>query len=528
MEVTELDGRAYAKFVAAGSYFLGKYRTVLNDLNVFPVPDGDTGTNMYLTCRQAALSAGRVQDRSLARVAAAAAQGALMGARGNSGVIISQMLRGFAHHVRHRSEIDTFVLATGMREGVAAAKQSLVRVIEGTILSVAEAAAEHAYHLALHERDFYRFLSGVLRSANEALEKTPEQLPALKEAGVVDAGGAGFVYFLEGILQFLPAIKVRATAFPRRPERRQIFTAQQRVGAYKYCTEFMLERASCTAAQLREHLKTRGDSLIVAGEEPLKVHLHTDDPQAVQTFSGKWGLVSRIKVDDMERQHNVLLVDRPAIAYSTVCVVPGSGFARIARELGAEVVLEISRNPSVRELLLGVNRALSERVYLFVNDRNAVPAAQEAAELSERAVHVLATDDVLAGIAGLFALRAADSQASPDPQAIISAAHQVRTAQTVLCREGRNRGWNDGAAWETRGHGWEGALWRRDLGRRCGRCADGNGGRRRRPDHGVLWRCAEGTRRAKSRPALACVIRACGRRILFRRSKARRILDFTR
>src|SRR5579884_429212 len=191
MDVTALDGRAYAKFITAGSYFLRQYRQVLNDLNVFPVPDGDTGTNMYLTCRQAALEAGKLQDRPLSEVAAAAAQGALMGARGNSGVIISQMLRGFAHHVRHRSEIDTFMLATGMREAVQAARQALVKVVDGTIISVAEAAADAAYHLALRERDFYRVANGVLRAANEALERTPDQLPVLKEAGVVDSGGAG-------------------------------------------------------------------------------------------------------------------------------------------------------------------------------------------------------------------------------------------------------------------------------------------------------------------------------------------------
>ncbi|HEY9180878.1 MAG TPA: DAK2 domain-containing protein, partial [Candidatus Baltobacteraceae bacterium] len=199
MDVTALDGRAYAKFITAGSYFLRKYRQVLNDLNVFPVPDGDTGTNMYLTCRQAALEAGKLHDRPISEVAAAAAQGALMGARGNSGVIISQMLRGFAHHVRHRSEIDTFMLATAMREGVLAARQALVKVVDGTIISVADAAADSAYHLALHEPDFYRLANGMLRSANEALDRTPDQLPVLKEAGVVDSGGAGFVYFLEGV-----------------------------------------------------------------------------------------------------------------------------------------------------------------------------------------------------------------------------------------------------------------------------------------------------------------------------------------
>ncbi|HEY5425076.1 MAG TPA: DAK2 domain-containing protein, partial [Candidatus Tumulicola sp.] len=183
MDVIALDGRGYAKFLAAGTYFLRKYRQVLNDLNVFPVPDGDTGTNMYLTLRAATLETAKLRDDApLSEVAAQAAQGSLMGARGNSGVIVSQMLRGFAHHVRNRSEIDTFVLATGMRAASAAARQALVRPVEGTIVSVADAAAESAYHLALKEPDFYRFLAGVLRAANEALDRTPDQLPVLKEA----------------------------------------------------------------------------------------------------------------------------------------------------------------------------------------------------------------------------------------------------------------------------------------------------------------------------------------------------------
>ncbi len=381
MDVTALDGRAYAKFITAGSFFLRKYRQVLNDLNVFPVPDGDTGTNMYLTCRQAAIEAGKHRDRPIAEVAAAAAQGALMGARGNSGVIISQMLRGFAHHVRHRGEIDTFVLATGMREGVAAARAALVKPVEGTIVSVAEAAAESAYHLALHERDFYRFLSGVLRAANDALDRTPEQLPALKESGVVDSGGAGFVYFLEGVLRFLPDITLRSTAFPRRPQRSGVFTPQQVVGENKYCTEFILERAACTSGELRDALRPTGDSLIVAGEPPtIKVHIHTDDPQTVQTLAAKHGDPTRVKVDDMERQHNVLLVDRPAAQYSIVALVPGPGFERIVKELGAEVTVSGAGNPSVRDVLLAINKCLSERVLVLVNDKNAALAATEAAK----------------------------------------------------------------------------------------------------------------------------------------------------
>lgn len=444
MDVTTLDGRAYAKFITAGSYFLRQYRQVLNDLNVFPVPDGDTGTNMYLTCRQAALEAGKLHGRPLSEVAAAAAQGALMGARGNSGVIISQMLRGFSHHVRHRAEIDTFMLATGMREGVAAARQALVKVVEGTIISVAEAAADSAYRLALREPDFYRLANGMLRAANEALERTPEQLPELKEAGVVDSGGAGFVYFLEGVLRFLPDVQVRSTAFPRRPVRQQVFTPHQVVGENKYCTEFFLERAECSLLDLRHLLAPKGDSLIVAGAPPtIKVHVHTDDPDGVQAIAGRHGKIARVKIDNMERQHNVLVVDRSQSAYSIVALAPGPGFEQIVRELGAEVVVPAVHNPSVRDLLLAMTKCLSESVYVFVNDKNAVLAAQEAAALRQTqdgkstgagtlAVHVLPTPDIVAGIAGLFAMRSTAPGDLPDPARIMEASAHARSAQVFV------------------------------------------------------------------------------------------------
>jgi uncharacterized protein len=432
VEVTALEGRGYAKFLAAGSYFLRKYRHVLNDLNVFPVPDGDTGTNMYLTVRSAALEAGKLRDQPIAAVAARAAEGSLMGARGNSGVIISQMLRGFAHHVRHRSEIDTFLLATALREAATAARQALMRPVEGTIISVADAAADEAYRLAVRERDFYRFCRGVLRAANEALDRTPEQLPALKEAGVVDAGGAGFVYFLEGILSFLPEVKVRATAFPRRPVRQSVFTQQQVVGENKFCTEFVLENASISVQDIRRLLEPRGESLLVIGDRPtIRVHLHTDNPEKIKELAGKYGVLTRVKVDNMEQQHNVLVVEKPQFEYSIVAVVPGEGFERIVRELGAEVVVSGIKSPSVRDLLLAVNKCLGTTVYVFVNDKNAVLAAGEAAKLTDKTIHVIPTGDVVAGISGLFAFRAA-SNGAPSDATILAAAARVRSARVFF------------------------------------------------------------------------------------------------
>jgi hypothetical protein len=432
VDVTSLDGRGYAKLLAAGTYFLKKYRGVLNDLNVFPVPDGDTGTNMYLTVRSAMLEAGKVRSSNLAEVAAAAAQGSLMGARGNSGVIISQMLRGFAHHVRHRSEIDTFVLATAMREAVTAARQALLRPVEGTILSVADAAAEAAYRLALHERDFYRLGTGIVRAANEALDRTPEQLPVLKEADVVDSGGAGFVYFMEGILRFLPESRTRTTAFPRRPLKQRVFTAAQAVGDNKFCTEFLLQDATCSANELRHLLEPRGESLLVIGAPPtIKVHIHTDNPDRVQDMAARHGRLTRVKVDNMERQHQLLVVEPPAVARSVVAVVPGPGFERIVRELGAEVTVNGERNPSVRDLLLAVNKTLGDDVYLFINDKNVALAANELAGMTDKRIHVLATTDIVEGIAGLFALRSAGEHV-PSDAAIMAAARGAHGAQLFL------------------------------------------------------------------------------------------------
>jgi DAK2 domain fusion protein YloV len=417
MAVTTLDGRAFGKFVAAGTYFLRKYRGVLNDLNVFPVPDGDTGSNMYLTARAALREAHKVRNAPLSTVAAAAAQGSLLGARGNSGVILSQMLRGFAHTVRHRDAIDTFQCSVAMKDAVAAARAALTKPVEGTIITVAQTAADEAYALAMKETDFYRLATGIVRAANDALERTPEQLPALREAGVVDSGGAGFLYFIEGALRFLPESTVRATAFPRRPVRSRVFTQQQHVGENRYCTEFVLERATIDAHPLRDALAMLGDSLIVAGAAPtIKVHVHTAAPGDVQTLAGKHGDVTRLKIEDMAHQHQLLVVDAPVAPFAVAAVVPGAGFDRIARELGADVTIPAHRgaNPSVQDLVVGVNATLSDRVVLLANDPNVALAAREVAALTTKSVTVVPSGDVVRGFAVQLALAGRDEVPAAD------------------------------------------------------------------------------------------------------------------
>jgi hypothetical protein len=429
MALTTLDGRAFRKFVVAGTFFLRKERGVLNDLNVFPVPDGDTGSNLYLTARAALREARPGGREPLSAVAAALARGALLGARGNSGVIFSQMLRGFAYAVRHRERIDALQLAIALKDAVAAARSALTNPVEGTIVTVAQATADEAYRLALKETDFYRLLGGLVRTANAAVERTPEQLPALRDAGVVDAGGAGFGYFIEGALRFLPESTVRATAFPRRPQRTGVFTRDQIVGQNRFCTEFVLEAAGLEAPALRELLAPLGESLIVAGGRPtLKVHLHTARPEAVQAAAAPHGTLTRLKVEDMARQHRLLVVDAAPEGFGIAAVVPGEGFARIARELGADVTVAMPRgaDPSVEDLLVGVNATLAQRVVLLANDPNVALAAREAAGLTEKHVTVVPTRDIVRGLAALLAL--AGRSAEPDAAALEAATAAVGSA----------------------------------------------------------------------------------------------------
>ncbi|HEY5350091.1 MAG TPA: hypothetical protein VIJ64_10165, partial [Candidatus Lustribacter sp.] len=231
--------------------------------------------------------------------------------------------------------------------------------------------------------------------------------PALKEAGVVDAGGAGFCYFIEGALRFLPEHVVHATVIPRRPARSKTFTRQQVVGEHRFCTEFILEEAKVEALALRDLLEPHGDSLIVAGRRPtLKVHLHTGRPGEVQALAATLGALTRLKVEDMAQQHRLLVVDAGPHAFGVAAVVPGAGFERIARELGADVTIPVPRgaNPSVADLLLGVNATLTSRVYLLANDPNVALAAREVGALTEKDVTVVPTRDIVRGLAVLLAL----------------------------------------------------------------------------------------------------------------------------
>jgi uncharacterized protein len=428
VDLTALDGRAFERFLAAGTYFLKKYRGALNDLNVFPVPDGDTGSNMYLTARAALGEVVRKRAAGLGPVAAAAATGSLLGARGNSGVILSQMLRGFARWIGDRPAIGSEDVAAALQEAVRTARAALQRPVEGTMITVGTAAAEAATAAAPADRDLVKLLGTVVDAAAYALARTPEQLPILREAGVVDSGGAGLLYFLEGILRFRPGIATHETAYPQNATRDRLFTASYAVSENKYCTEFVLENARVDEVALRELLAPLGESLIVAGAAPtLKVHIHTADADVVRERVAPLGEVTRLKVDDMSRQHDLLLVDAPTKPFSVFAVVPGDGFAQIARELGADQTLVAPANPSVGELVVGANSCLTPRVYLLPNEGDVILAANQAAALSTREVVVVPTRDVPAGLSVLLALSTVEGE-PPTADALMQVARSTKSA----------------------------------------------------------------------------------------------------
>ena len=428
--VTLLDGLGFTKFIAAGTYFLKKYRAVLNDLNVFPVPDGDTGSNLYLTARSALLEAGRVRNKLLGDVAAAAAAGALLGARGNSGVILSQMYRGFAEAVRTRESIAVDEVGGAFERAVAEARTALLEPVEGTILSVATAAAEEAVARAAHTNELYELGDAIVRAASEALERTPLQLSVLREAGVVDAGAAGLLFFLEGILRFVPGTHERVTAYPRGTGPRRVFTERQEIGANKYCTEFVLSEASIEAHALKERLIPHGDSLLVAGRHPmLRVHIHTGVPHVVQSVAGKHGIVERVKIEDMQLQHR-MLVDRPKRVFSFVAIVPGVGFERIARELGADATIVAYRtNAKLAEISAAIGASNSNVVVVLTDEPSEILAAETAGALSERTVVIVQTRSAAESLAVLVEYGGLiESGPIPSRDELEAAAKRVRTA----------------------------------------------------------------------------------------------------
>jgi DAK2 domain fusion protein YloV len=433
-EPREIGGSQLAAAFRRASAHLQERASAIDAINVYPVPDGDTGTNMSLTMRAALEEVDAQAPKSAAEVAAAVARGALLGARGNSGVILSQALRGFARAVEGASSIGAAELTRGLGEAASAARTAVSRPQEGTILTVLSAAGAGAATCP-GTASCPEALRAAIAAAEDAERRTPELLPILREAGVTDAGGEGACTILRGLLQGVSGQVPEETVLARPLQALEAFAGHGDEEAYGYCTEFVISAATDNA-ELRSRFEEIGRSVLVVGDEQLtRVHVHTQDPGAALTAAAALGRLSRVKVDDMEAQFSQWSERAPAHVanYSVVAVAPGPGLARVFQGLGAEQVVTGGQtmNPSAGEIVRAAEACASDDVIVLPNNKNVVLAASQAAGLASKRLHVVPTRTVPQGIAALMAA-SPDDGADDTLQRMSEACDSVRTVEVTL------------------------------------------------------------------------------------------------
>jgi len=398
--------------LAMATAWLEKHTVAINALNVFPVPDGDTGTNMLLTLQAALKEIENASQRSLDSVAQAAAYGALMGARGNSGVILSQLLRGIANSLDKKRSFGPLEFAQAMVEASTMAYKGIIQPVEGTILTVSKDAAKAAMAAAQEGEDLLTVLEKTVEAAKESVARTPTLLDVLREAGVVDAGGQGLFIILDGILR---SLKGESIEMKEPTEMVPAGLPEEAEMEWGYCTEFILQGKELNLAEVREKIASFGDSALAVGDErTIKVHVHTFDPGQVLSYASSLGVLSDIKIDNMQEQHREFLVlgEEAAKAaakeiegIATVAVVWGDGLIRVFESLGVKSVVPGGQtmNPSTQELLEATETLPHKEVIILPNNENIFLAAKQAQKLSNKKVVVVPTTTIPQGIGALLA-----------------------------------------------------------------------------------------------------------------------------
>jgi DAK2 domain fusion protein YloV len=440
----KLDGLLFTKMIMNGADNLSNQAEMIDALNVFPVPDGDTGTNMNLSMSSGLKQLEANDSEKIGIVAGTFAKGLLMGARGNSGVILSQLFRGFSKSLEGKTTVDTKDFAKALDDGVSTAYKAVMKPVEGTILTVAKDAAKHAHQAARKSDDFTKVISDVVEAAKTSLRHTPELLPVLKEVGVVDSGGQGLLTIYEGFLGTLTGKELpkKTAAGPSMDE--LVHAEHHKVQAYMktedihygYCTEFMvkfekdkLKNNPFNEGDFREELGKHGDSLLaVSDDELVKVHIHTESPGDMLTHAQRYGELINIKIDNMRQQHTNILSGpksaQPAQKnveqktkkeHAIITVAMGDGIKRLFESLGAEVVIQGGQtmNPSTEDIVSAITEANADNVYILPNNSNIVMAAKQAADVAEEHVVVIPSKTIPQGISALLAFNpGADAKAN--------------------------------------------------------------------------------------------------------------------
>ena len=457
MSIRNLDGKAFAEMVLYGAHHLSQNANVVDALNVFPVPDGDTGTNMNLSMTSGAKEVEQIDTANIGKVAQSLSRGLLMGARGNSGVILSQLFRGFGKSIEQKSEINAKEFAAAFQAGVDTAYKAVMKPVEGTILTVAKDAAKKAVLTAQTETDIIKVMEAVVNEAEASLERTPELLPVLKEVGVVDSGGKGLLYVYEGFLASLKGEKLSEKAAAL-PSLNDLVSAEHHKNAQRhmntediefgYCTEFMVKldsgKRNFNEDTFRQDLSGFGDSLLVVSDENIaKVHIHAEYPGEVMTYAQKYGSLINMKIENMREQHTAILSQNkqetaapaekaPAEKqpYGIVTVAMGEGIAELFESIGATKVIEGGQtmNPSTEDIVQAIKDANADTVVILPNNSNIVMAANQAADVAGQHVIVIPTKTVPQGMAALLAFNPALG-ADENEAAMLDAIGEVKSGQ---------------------------------------------------------------------------------------------------
>ncbi|MCG1028658.1 DAK2 domain-containing protein [Virgibacillus halodenitrificans] len=454
MTIQKLDGITFAQMVLSGAHHLSNNAQKIDALNVFPVPDGDTGTNMNLSITSGASEVKKQDSNSISIVADAFAKGLLMGARGNSGVILSQIFRGFSKGLEKKETVTVEDLAVAFESGVTAAYKAVMKPVEGTILTVAKDAASAAREHSGSLNNIVELMEIVVEEAKASLKRTPELLPVLKEVGVVDSGGQGLVTIYEGFLASLKGEKL--------PENNADIDMEDMVNAehhkitqdfmdtseieFGYCTEFMVkfeeEKTSenpFSEEAFRNELSEHGDSLlVVSDDEIVKVHIHAEYPGACLTLGQQYGSLINMKIENMREQHTAIVgknkkeTPKEKSEYAIVTVAMGKGLKELLESLGATVVIEGGQtmNPSTKDITDAIKQANAKQVLILPNNKNIIMAADQAAELADEEVRVVPTKTIPQGISAMLAFHP-EADIDMNKETMNEARQHVKTGQVT-------------------------------------------------------------------------------------------------
>lgn len=447
-DIQTLSPADLAHMLRTATDWLGVYREQVNALNVYPVPDGDTGTNMHLTMQSVRRELDTCDENLMSSVARAISYGALLGARGNSGVILSQLLKGFAETLKDQKSVDATTLIAAFAAAQKAGYGAVMKPVEGTILTVARGVADGAATVTDRAATIDTVLEQSLFGGQKLLDQTPEMLPALKQAGVIDSGGQGYLYLVQGMLAAL-----RGEALPEAPDVTSYAQQQFDNEEFGYCTEFLMSEATKPIEEIRELVTPFGDSLLVVGAEGyVKGHIHTNEPDALLATVGRYGRMLKTKVEDMSEQHTEILgmagaaarAEEEVPASGLVAVASGYGLVKLFRSLGARIVSGgQTANPSVQDIVDAVRSVSAEKVLILPNNKNVLMAAEKAMELMEGRAVVVPTRTLGQGVGAALAFNA-ESDAESLKADMTESAARVTTFEVTRASRTTNITTKDG------------------------------------------------------------------------------------